>query len=142
VLALPQAINTTAAALNLTSLVGALTMANLVNTVNSLPSCTVFAPSNAAFAAVASSAGNFTTAQLVDLLTYHVVNGTVAYSTLLKNETLTTVEGKQLTVTVANGKVMVNNATVTIPDVLVANGVVHVIDQYDTHLPLSLWRSC
>jgi uncharacterized surface protein with fasciclin (FAS1) repeats len=42
---------------------------------------------------------------------------------------LTSMSGMNLTVTVSNGSVFVNSAKVITPDVLVANGVVHVIDK-------------
>lgn len=68
---------------------------------------------------------------LVKTLTYHVVNGTSPfYSTKLSNTTVKTLNGAELTIRIMNGSVFVNNAKVTIPDVLIAGGVVHVIDQY------------
>jgi len=59
------------------------------------------------------------------------VNGTVGYSSGIKNGTvLTTLPGQNLTITIGEeGRIFVNNARVTIPDILVANGVVHVIDE-------------
>lgn len=97
-------------------------------TVNSLSDVTIFAPSNAAFAAIGSALGSLTTTQLTQILTYHVVTGTVGYSSLLTNTTLKTVNGESLTITILNGSVFVNSARVITPNVLVANGVVHVID--------------
>lgn len=59
-----------------------------------------------------------------------VVSGTVGYSSTLMNGTsLKTMSGANLTITVENGTVFVNSAKVVTPDVLVANGVVHVIDK-------------
>jgi uncharacterized surface protein with fasciclin (FAS1) repeats len=60
-----------------------------------------------------------------------VVVGIVGYSSLLSNTTLTTVNGGNVTITVEDGSVFLNSAKVIIPNVLVANGVVHVIDKYD-----------
>lgn len=59
-----------------------------------------------------------------------MVNGTVGYSTMLTNTTLKTVGGGNMTIRVQDDGVFVNEAKVTVPDVLVANGVVHVIDGY------------
>ncbi len=56
------------------------------------------------------------------------MKGTVGYSTILTNTTLTTVNGEKVTITIEGGNVYVNSAKVITPDVLVANGVVHVID--------------
>jgi uncharacterized surface protein with fasciclin (FAS1) repeats len=128
VLTIPESDAATAAAANLTALAGALTQANLVSTVDSLHDVTIFAPSNAAFQAIGSAVGTLSTAQLAQILEYHVINGTVGYSSSLTNSTLMTVSGGSVTITIENGTVYVNSARVIVPDVLVANGVVHVID--------------
>lgn len=109
---------------------------------------TVFAPNNAAFQAIGSATGNLTMMELANILEYHgkrvllvlqnilltpnslVVNGTVAYSSTLKNETVMAMNGVNLTITVEGSDVFVNSAKVVTPNVLVANGVVHVIDKY------------
>merc|ERR1739841_121640 len=59
----------------------------------------------------------------------HVIEGTVAYSSDLSNTSLTTLQGDDVEITIANGSVMVNNATVTNANILFAGGVIHVIDQ-------------
>lgn len=128
VLNIPQPVGATAVAGNLTTLVSALTTANLVDAVQDLKDITVFAPSNAAFAAIGSAVANLTVAQLAGILEYHVINGTVGYSSTLTNTTLTALDGRPVTIRIENGSVFVNSARVTIPDILVANGVVHVID--------------
>merc|ERR1712032_693920 len=66
---------------------------------------------------------------LADILSYHVIEGTVAYSSDLSNTSLTTLQGDDVEITIANGSVMVNNATVTNANILFAGGVIHVIDQ-------------
>ncbi|KAL9101963.1 MAG: hypothetical protein Q9187_009181, partial [Circinaria calcarea] len=130
VLTVPQNISSTAVAAGLSAAAGALTSANLVEAVDTATDLTVFVPNNAAFAAIGSAVGNLTMEQLTGILTYHVVNGTVGYSSMLTNGTqLTAMNGGQLTVTINNGSVFVNSARVILPDVLVANGVVHVIDK-------------
>lgn len=130
VLTIPASVSDTAAAANLTAVAGALTRANLVDTVNGLKDVTVFAPSNAAFSAIGSATGNLTMEALSGILTYHVVQGTVGYSSMLSNTTLMTVGGGNVTISIIDGSVFVNSAKVIVPDVLVANGVVHVIDGY------------
>jgi uncharacterized surface protein with fasciclin (FAS1) repeats len=129
VLTLPETTSKTALAAGLTSLTGALNATNLVNTVDTTKDVTIFAPNNAAFQAIGSGLANLTTEQISSVLTYHVVAGTVGYSSSLINGTsLKTANGANLTITIADGKVFVNGARVITPDVLVANGVVHVID--------------
>jgi uncharacterized surface protein with fasciclin (FAS1) repeats len=113
----------------LSSLRGALNATNLLDTANNTPNLTIFAPNNAALQAIGSGLANLTTEQISSVLTYHVVPGILGYSSGLTNGTvLPTVNGTNLTVTINNGRVFVNNARVITPDVLVANGVVHVID--------------
>ena len=128
---MPANITSTAQANGLTSLASALTQANLLNTVNALPDVTVFAPTNQAFAAINSTIAKLSMSQLASILEYHVVNGTVGYSTTLTNgQMIPTLNGATVQITLSGGSVKVNQATVTIADVLVANGVVHVIDRY------------
>ncbi len=127
-LTVPANVSTTAVAANLTSLVGAVTRADLVEAVDTTPDVTIFAPNNEAFQSIGSALGNITDETLTSVLTYHVVAGTVGYSSMLENMTLTTLNGADVTISVIDGEVFVNSAKVVTPDVLVSNGVVHVID--------------
>lgn len=130
VLLIPQNVSETATQLNLTAAAGALTEADLVDSVDAVMDATFFIPNNEAFAAIGSALPNLTSEQLTAILSYHVVNGTVGYSNMLENGTqLPTLGGANVTITVEeDGDVFVNGAKVVIPDILVANGVVHVID--------------
>jgi uncharacterized surface protein with fasciclin (FAS1) repeats len=128
VLTLPQNASSTAIALNLTALAGALAQARLVDAVDTTRDVTIFAPNNEAFQRIGSALPNLTTDQLAGILRYHVVNGTVAYSSTLSNTTVRALNGGELNIRVQNGSVFVNSAKVVVADVLVANGVVHVID--------------
>lgn len=70
-------------------------------------------------------------AQLADILNYHVVNSSsfVGYSSNLVNgTTLRTRQGASLTITVASNSLFVNSARVVQQDILLSNGVMHVID--------------
>lgn len=130
VLTLPQTISDTALSFGLSSFYGAVSNASLVDTVNSAMDVTVFVPNNAAFQAIGSALPNLTMDNITSILSYHVINGTVAYSSLLSNESVGTLQGNNLTITVHNSSaVYVNSARVIIPDIIVANGVVHVIDE-------------
>lgn len=129
-LTLPQNISTSAVALNLTSAVGALTNLSLADTVDNTRDLTVFIPNNAAFSAIGGNIANLTTQNLTDILEYHVVAGQVLYSTDLMNDTsVPTLQGNNLTVYLEGSDVYVDNAKVIFPNVLVRNGVVHVIDR-------------
>ncbi|KAJ4366005.1 hypothetical protein N0V95_000383 [Ascochyta clinopodiicola] len=130
-LVLPEVVSDTLTTANLSSLRGALNATNLLDAVDSTPDVTIFAPSNQAFQDIGSALGNLSTSDISNILTYHVVNGTVGYSSGIENGTvLTTLNGQNLTITIGEeGRIFVNSARVTIADVLVANGVVHVIDE-------------
>ncbi|KAF1947847.1 beta-Ig-H3/Fasciclin [Clathrospora elynae] len=130
-LVLPENAADTLSAASLTSLRGALNATDLVSTVNDTPNITVFAPSNEAIQDIGSALANLTTQQITDILTYHVVTtGDIGYSSKLKNgTTLKTANGNDLTVTIGDGGIFVNNARVVTSDILIANGVLHVIDE-------------
>lgn len=129
VLTIPASIADTAAANNLTQLTGALTKADLVGAVTEAEDVTVFAPTNEAFEAIAEVAAGLSVEELTNILTYHVVAGTVAYSTELESGEVPTLNGANVKVEVSESGVKINDATVVVADVLVANGVVHVIDK-------------
>ncbi|KAF2687184.1 FAS1 domain-containing protein [Lentithecium fluviatile CBS 122367] len=130
VLTLPANVYDTAGAANLTSLRGAANATNLLDTVNNTPDITIFAPTNEAFNSVGDSLESLSEEDLANVLGYHVVVGTVAYSSTLGNGTsVQASNGGNLTITIdGNGTVFVNSARVLTPNVLVANGVVHIID--------------
>jgi uncharacterized surface protein with fasciclin (FAS1) repeats len=118
----------------LSTLVQALVAANLVGTLSGAGPFTVFAPTNAAFEKLPAGtlAGLLkpeNIKELTALLEYHVVSGKVLSSDLKNGESVTTLEGAKLKVTITGGKVMINNATVTTANVNASNGVVHIIDE-------------
>ena len=118
---------------DLSTLVTALTAADLVGTLSGKGPFTVFAPTNEAFAALpAGVLDNLlkpeNKAQLVDILTYHVAAGDVHAKDLYDMEMIPTVEGKNVTARVSGGNVFINSAKVVTADVDASNGVVHIVD--------------
>merc|ERR1719247_626940 len=118
---------------DLSTLVTALKAGQLVDTLSGAGPFTVFAPTNEAFAklpkaTLASLLKPENKAKLVDILTYHVVAGDVNKADLMDMDMLQTVEGKKVTVRVADGGVLINSAKVTSADNDASNGVVHIID--------------
>ncbi|KAK4222502.1 FAS1 domain-containing protein [Podospora fimiseda] len=129
ILTIPANVSTTALSANLTALVGAVQQAGLVETLDTTPDLTIFAPTNDAFAAIGNLVSGLTIEQLTSILGYHVVPGAVVYSTDVTNGlTAKSLQGTDLNFRVVDGEVWVNSAKVIAADVLVANGVVHVID--------------
>lgn len=118
---------------NVTTVVAAVKAAGLVDTLKSKGPFTVFAPNNAAFAAL--PAGTVATlllpenkGKLTDILTYHVVSGAYKAKDLYDGQMLTTVNGKTIKITKVDGKVMINgSAMIETQNVISSNGVTHVI---------------
>ena len=115
-----------------TSLVAALAKANLVATLEGAGPFTVFAPTDDAFSAAGVDLSNFNSeeeiAALADILTYHVVSGSVLSTDLTDGMVAPAVNGDDLSFTVNADGVMVNDANVVSADVIASNGVIHVID--------------
>ena len=94
---------------------------------------TLFAPSDLAFGKMEVGAvENLLKAEnklkLSDLLNHHVVAGNIAFKDLKDGEKLKTMNGKELSVHIQNGKVSVNGATIQQRDVKTSNGVIHSLD--------------
>ena len=116
-----------------TTLVAAIKAAGLVETLKGAGPFTVFAPTNAAFSALpAGTVESLLTpekkADLTNILTYHVVAGSVKAADLKDGQKVKTLQGGELTVSIKEGKVMINGANVTAADLTSSNGVIHVID--------------
>ena len=94
-------------------------------------SLTLFAPTDAAFNLL--PAGTVTALladipQLTDILKHHVVGSSVMSGMLSNNQVVTTLLGTDVTVTINSMGVFIDNAMVTVADIVADNGVVHVID--------------
>jgi uncharacterized surface protein with fasciclin (FAS1) repeats len=114
------------------TLVQAVQEAGLVETLSSEGPFTVFAPTDEAFDALPEGTLDALLADeeaLRVVLTYHVVAGEYMASDIVDMESLTTVQGEDITILVTDGNVMVNNANVIQTDIEASNGVIHVIDQ-------------
>ncbi|KAI1002094.1 hypothetical protein K3495_g6111 [Podosphaera aphanis] len=127
VLTIPTSISETALATNLSSFASALATTNLTDNLDNRPNITIFAPSNTAFDAISSLASNLTEDELKNILSNHVVDG-ITYSSELKDEKLKNLNGSTLRVKEKNNTLRVQSAELEITDVLVENGVLHVID--------------
>ena len=118
-----------------TTLVTAVKAAGLAETLSGKGPFTVFAPTNAAFAKLPKGTVEDllkpeNKAKLASILTYHVVAAKVLAADAIKmdGKSAKTVNGQDIAIKVKDGKVMVNDATVTTADIVGSNGVIHVID--------------
>ena len=125
-------VDTAVAAGNFTTLVAALTAAGLVDTLKGPGPFTVFAPTDAAFAALpAGTVEDLLKPEnkdkLIAILTYHVVPGAVMSKDLTEGMMAKTVQGGEVTFTLAGGA-KINGVTISTVDIAATNGVIHVID--------------
>jgi uncharacterized surface protein with fasciclin (FAS1) repeats len=141
----PTIVGVAAANADFSTLVTAVTKAELVKTLSGAGPFTVFAPNNAAFAKL--PAGTVDTLlkpenldMLKSILTYHVVAGKVEAAAVIdaiaKNNgkySVTTVQGDAIVFSLKDGKVILTDAnggmsTVILADIAASNGVIHAID--------------
>ena len=122
------------------TLVTAVKAAGLVQTLKSPGPFTVFAPTDAAFAALPKGTVEALlqdVPKLTSILTYHVVPGKVAAADVIKMTTggpaeARTVQGQAVTLKtqgILSKSVHVNDATVVKADIQATNGIIHVIDR-------------
>ncbi len=126
-------VDTAVAAGQFETLAAALGAADLVDTLKGDGPFTVFAPTDEAFAklpegTVESLLKPENRDQLIAILTYHVVPGSVTAADVVKLDEATTVNGQAVTIQVADSGVQIDNANVIATDIKASNGVIHVID--------------
>lgn len=130
---------------NFSTLVAALTAADLVGALQGDGPFTVFAPTNDAFAKIDSKTLNSLLEEknkkaLANILTYHVVSGKIVATDVVAalkkgngSVELETLNGQVLTVIQKDGKIWLkgingNYSEITATDVMGSNGVIHIID--------------
>jgi len=127
-------VDTAVAAGQFKTLAAALGAAGLIDTLKGKGPFTVFAPTDAAFAALpAGTVDNLLKPEnkdkLVAILTYHVVPGRYPSGRVAGLDQAPTVNGEDIEITTVDGAVMVGDAKVVMADVATTNGVIHVIDK-------------
>ena len=126
-------VDTAVSAGSFETLVAAAKAGGLVETLKGPGPFTVFAPTDEAFAAlpegtVATLLQPENRDQLVAILTYHVVPGAVTAEQVVGISSAETVQGDTIDISVVDGQVKIDEATVVTADVMADNGVIHVID--------------
>jgi len=131
VVTLPPVASSVVKASNLNYLLEALSLAGLVDAVNNTAGITIFAPTDAAFKSAGIDPKKVPVDALANILKYHVVPAVAFTTDIVDGAKIPTLQGTTLTVSHKAGtnKFGVNGANVVVADVLLKNGVVHVIDQ-------------
>jgi len=115
-----------------TTLEAAVIAAELADDLSSEGPFTVFAPTDAAFAALPKGTVEALledpTGDLASILLYHVVGASAKSTDLSDGQSIATLNGSKVTASISNGKVYINKAMVTTADIETDNGVIHVID--------------
>jgi uncharacterized surface protein with fasciclin (FAS1) repeats len=116
-----------------TTLVAALKQADLVTSLSNAGPFTVFAPTNEAFdklpkGTVDGLMKDEKKEDLQNILQYHVTLSALSKESFTDGQTLSMVNGDNVTVSVKDGKVMLNNSATIIGSVKASNGMVHIID--------------
>ncbi|OTB09276.1 hypothetical protein M426DRAFT_7290 [Hypoxylon sp. CI-4A] len=120
----PESLSTTSQATGQTAFAGLLSNSSSASTLDTTHSVTVFLPSNSA---ISSSNSTISSSQLVS---DHVVAGFVGYLPDLKDgDVLKTQRGESLTINIRGGRYYVNGGLITQANLVLANGVAHVVDQ-------------
>lgn len=113
------------------TLVGAVVAADLQGTLSGSGPFTVFAPTNDAFAAIASTVAGLTTPQLTTVLTYHVLGSQVLAADIPFGTPVNTVAGQTITINAGTPPTITDKTATPAPivatDVRASNGVIHVI---------------
>ncbi|MDN5203019.1 fasciclin domain-containing protein [Fulvivirgaceae bacterium BMA10] len=115
-------------------LVEAVVKAELVDALSGDGPLTVFAPTNEAFNALFSELGvsgvkDLTKDQLTPILLYHVLGANILSTDLSDGASATTLQGKDVQVSIENGKVFINESEVVVANIGATNGVIHVINK-------------
>jgi uncharacterized surface protein with fasciclin (FAS1) repeats len=117
-----------------TTLVKAIQAASLVDVLSNAGPFTVFAPTNAAFDKLpAGTVDNLLKPEnkesLANILQYHVYVGGLKTDMMTDGQVLGQANGDKITITVKDGKVMLNGKATIVASVPASNGIIHVIDE-------------
>lgn len=116
---------------DLDTLVGALIRADLVDPLDNDGPFTVFAPNDLAFKRLGVDLDDLSTADLTDILLYHVVTTGEVFSDDLKDgQSIRTLNGEKMDVSInSNHVIRINDARIVTEDIEACNGVIHIISR-------------
>lgn len=118
---------------HMTTLKRTIVATNLDQVLSSSGPYTMFAPTDAAFNKLEENVvedllKKENAINLTDILNHHVVAGQIAFKDLENGQKLHSINGKELSVEVANGEVKIDGATIQSHDIKTSNGVMHFLD--------------
>jgi uncharacterized surface protein with fasciclin (FAS1) repeats len=113
----------------LSTLVSLVKEAGLVKALSGSTKLTVFAPTNAAFAALPKATLAKDPAELAKVLEYHIVAGVLPAAKVLKLHSAKTLEGARVTFHVSGGHAYIDSSEIIKTNIYASNGVVHVINK-------------
>jgi uncharacterized surface protein with fasciclin (FAS1) repeats len=125
-------VQTAVAAGKFKTLAKLLTRVGLVSALEQPGPFTVFAPTDAAFQKVPKKTMKallHNKAKLKTVLLYHVVSGKVTAADVVKLSSAKSLNGKDVRIRISGANVFVDDAKVTMPDVMASNGVIHVVNR-------------
>jgi uncharacterized surface protein with fasciclin (FAS1) repeats len=128
VLSIPNNLTTTGPEVGGEAAVAFVAAADLGETLDLVPDLTIFVPTNDAFDAIGSVLAEASIEQVAEILSYHAVTGAVVFSDDVADASVETVQGGNLTLSIVDGSIFVNTAKVVVPNIILSNGVAHVID--------------
>lgn len=116
-----------------TTLVAALKQADLVTSLSNAGPFTVFAPTDAAFnklpaGTVEGLMKEDNKTDLQNILQYHVTVSAIKAENLMDGQTLGMVNGDNVSISVKDGKIILNGSAAVVASVPASNGIIHVID--------------
>ena len=130
--ALMDIVDTAISAGDFGTLVQAVQAAGLEDALRGEGPFTVFAPTDAAFAALPDGTLESLladpTGELQQILLYHVLNGQVMAADVADGLVASTLQGTDVNFAIDGSKVTINDASIVLTDIEASNGVIHVID--------------
>lgn len=125
----PDRLEETGEGFELASFLGGLYKADRMPSVAERKNVTIFAPQNKAFEAIGASLLDLDDEALERVMDYHIVPDKVLASTSLTNGTKlpSLLDDSPLTVHQAGNNKYINSAQIIQPDILIANGILHLI---------------
>lgn len=122
---------------NLSSLAKGIKAANLEDTLNESGPFTILAPINLAFSKLSSSSfeellKHDKNGRLSDMMSNHIVKGKKMMKDFRDGQKLTTINGKEMNITVSNDEVRINGSKILSRDRQGSNGVIHSVDAVNT----------